>query len=198
MNPNYQQTLNRTAQAVHGTRSQPSLDWGELSNQTQAEIDGQQQVIDVAGVSAPLPPSPPKPRPTKASTPVSPAVQQEKGQPLSEKLENFKAEALKKLAVFAFWKTAQAKTAKKGSGIGDRLKELALRIVSDLPRWIGLILPALIAVPGLRAQILILYCMAMGLLICGYLCDRKSLTHNGVIALIALKLVEEFIKTFLP
>lgn len=206
MNPAYQQKLDLTEQAVHGARNgaRNGTMYGELAQNIQAEIDAQaesneQEVIDVAGVSAPMPPSPPRPRPTKASIPVVPAVQQEKGQPLSEKLENFKSEALKKLAVFAFWKTAQVKTAtKKGSGIGDRLKDVVLAVVLDLPRWVGTILPLVIALPVLKEQILVLYACSFSSVVIGLIFDRKSLTRNGAIAFATLKIVEEFIKTFLP
>lgn len=84
----------------------------------------------------------------------------------------------------------------KGEITFSRLKQLALMVFADGSRWVGVLLPLLIAFPGLKEKVLLVYCAAIALLVAGYVRTQANLIRHGVIGLIALKAIEDFLRLY--
>lgn len=79
---------------------------------------------------------------------------------------------------------------------GDRAKLIPVYLFVNGTCWSGIVLPLMIANPELKKQFPALYLATLGVLLVGFLSNRSFLLRNGLIGLIALKAIEDFLKLF--
>jgi len=185
MHQGYNQNLDKIARVANALvdpdRSDNAM-WGGLAEQANLQLTGPSEPVSQRSAN------PPQPNRTVRAV----QTPQTQGQPVApnqapveepinhQKLEEIAANGQ---AIAGAW--------------GDRAKTIAPLLLSDSLRWVGVLLPTLIAFPGVKSQIPVLYFGVLpALAIAGYLSQKHWMTRNGVVGFFVLKGTEDFIKAF--
>lgn len=179
MHASYNKVLEQTRQAVRTAADPPRQSngqvWADLSSQTDLDLQAASEA-PVPRKSA-EPPSRP-PQPPKVAVEGASSGTSENG---ATKIQQAKEAVAASQEIAREW--------------GDRAAIIIPLLLSDGLKWVGALLPILMAAPWLKSQVPVLYCAVIALAIVGWVSKKDGLTRNGIVGLVALVFVQEFIKS---